>query len=194
MKQEIKIAVATKDTLSIDLLTPLQGDLKTLSDVNYKKLRDEILEDGFSFALHVWEDVTSANIYILDGHQRYQTLQKMRREKYSIPEIPVVFVEADDIDHAKRKVLAGTSQYGEFNQEGAEKFFKTFNSFDPNMFNKTLHIPQIDLSKFEFKPITTEEVKFTKKTGGGSKEISEDELGEFDHVCPKCSFHFNDPE
>lgn len=27
---------------------------------------------------------------------------------------------------------------------------------------------------------------------GGSKEITEDDIGEFEHVCPRCAFEFND--
>jgi len=193
-KKEVKIAVKSKDTLSIDLLTPLQGDLKILPDENYKKLKAEILEDGFSFALHVWEDLTTATIYILDGHQRYQTLNRMKKEKYSVPEVPVVFVEANDLDHAKKKVLAAASQYGEFNQQGAEKFFGTFTNFNPQMFNKTLNIPQVDVSKFIFVPMTTKEVTFTAKSGGGAKEFTKEDLGTFDHQCPKCNFSWNDNE
>lgn len=178
MKQNktIKIAVITKDTLSIDLLSPLQGDLKTLSKENYEKLKAEIIEDGFSFAIHVWEDVRENKIYILDGHQRYATLNKMKADGWSVPEIPIVFVDADNIEHAKKKLAAAASQYGQFNQLGAETFFKSFKKFDPADFTKRFHMPEINHEAFDFsKPDTGGEKKEVTFTAGeGSKKEAAD--------------------
>ena len=178
-KQTVKIAVNTKDTLSIDLLTPLQGDLKTLSKENYEKLKAEILTDGFSFAIHVWEDVVHNKIYILDGHQRHDTLRRMRKEGFVVPEVPVVFVDAIDMDNAKHKVAAAASQYGDFDQEGAEKFFGSFKELDMTSFTRQFNIPQVDHTAFKFEPLKKDEgptktVEFTAGAGGSDKPPKKD--------------------
>ena len=166
----IQIAVQLKDRLSIDLLKPLQGDLKVLSDENYAKLKAEILADGFSFAIHVWEDEAKNTIYILDGHQRYETLKRMKKEGYKVPEVPVVFVDAEDIEHAKRKLAAAASQYGTFNQDGAEKFFGSFKKFNPSDFTKRFNMPEINHGAFKFGKAEdkspAKEVSFTAGEGG----------------------------
>jgi len=120
--ETIKVECTGAGTLSIDQLEPMQGELKTLSNENFEKLKKEILTDGFSYPMAVWENNEDAKIYILDGHQRYAALQKMRKEGYSIPQVPIVFVNATDFKHAKRKLLAAASQYGDYNQEGFLKF------------------------------------------------------------------------
>lgn len=156
--ETIKIAVKTKDTLSIDLLTPLQGDLKILQNDNYEKLKNEILQDGFSFSIFVWENISDAKIYIIDGHQRYATLQRMKEEGYAIPQIPVVFVEADNLDHAKRKVLAAASQYGSFNQNGAEQFISSITNMSLHELQEKFVLPNINMEEihFDFQPINSE--------------------------------------
>ena len=155
MATDIKVSVRNKDVLAISLLENLQGTLKTLSDENYLKLKNEILEDGFSFAVHVFEDLESGKIYIIDGHQRITALKRMKDEGFNIPQIPVVFVEADNLDHAKRKVLAAASQYGNFNQSGAEQFIKTINGIDIDFLKQNWF--------FEFKKTTERfSIKITK--------------------------------
>lgn len=180
MKTEktIKIATHLKDRLSIELLKPLQGELKILTDENYKKLKAEIIEDGFSFAIHVWEDEKANKIYILDGHQRHETLKRMKAEGYKIPEVPVVFVEADDLEHAKRKLAAAASQYGTFNQDGAEQFFGSFKKFSPSEFTKRFNMPEINHGAFKFsKPEPKGEpkkVEFTAGEGGKKEKTPKD--------------------
>lgn len=141
--EEVKLAIKTRDTLGISLLENLQGDLKVLSAENYEKLKREILVDGFSFAVHVWENPVDGKIYITDGHQRVATLKKMSEEGYKIPQVPVVFIEADDLNHAKRKVLAAASQYGKFDQSGAEKFIQTIEGIDHAYLTTHFSMPDI---------------------------------------------------
>jgi ParB-like chromosome segregation protein Spo0J len=65
------------ELLDIDQLTPLQGGLKKLSDENFNKLRQSLVEKGFRFTVHVWE--SGGVIYIIDGHQRVHVMQQMRK-------------------------------------------------------------------------------------------------------------------
>jgi hypothetical protein len=102
-------------------LHEFQNGMKTLSDANYAKLRGEIEETGFSFAVHAWRD--KGKLFILDGHQRVACLKRMVQEGAvdKATEIPVVLVEAKNFKEAKRKCLAAASQFGEFNIEGLKK-------------------------------------------------------------------------
>lgn len=50
----------------------------------------------------------------LDGHQRIKALCSLREEGWDIPLLPVAFIEASDEADARKKLLAISSQYGEF--------------------------------------------------------------------------------
>ncbi len=133
-------------TLSIDLMTPLQGSLKTLSETNYKKLRAEIERDGFIEPVSLWENPGDAQIYILNGHQRVATLQRMKLDGFSIPQIPVNWVEAADVNEAKRKVLALASQYGEVTEDGFKEFASGID-FGLDDWKDFVAFPELDLDK-----------------------------------------------
>ncbi len=148
--EEIKIKVKTKDLLPLHFFSRLQGDLKILTNANYEKLKSEILSEGFCFAIHVWENKDDAKIYTLDGNQRIETLTRMKDEGYQIPQLPVVFIEAENINEAKKILLGGASQYGEFNQKGAEDFISTIEGVDIDYLNKNLALNNIDYENIEF--------------------------------------------
>jgi site-specific DNA-methyltransferase (adenine-specific) len=150
--ETIRIECTGAGTLALHMLTPLQGDLKTLSDENYKRLKFEILEEGFSFPVAVWENPQDAKIYICDGHQRVETLNRMKEDGYIIPQIPVVMVEAESLNQAKRKLLGAASQYGEYNQEGAEKFIQTIQGMDLTELGSKFIMPSIDFGLMNLTP------------------------------------------
>ena len=99
--EEIKIACRAANILPIDSIIEFQG-----------KLKKSILKNGFTAPIFIWED--AGDNKILDGHQRLATLIKMRQEGYDIPLLPVAYIYAEDETEARRKLLAITSQYGEF--------------------------------------------------------------------------------
>jgi DNA modification methylase len=122
---DVKINVKESISLPIEKLKPFQGELKKLSEENFNKLRNEILDDGFNFAFHVWK---SDNCYfILDGHQRHYVLTQLKKQGYNIDLVPCNVVEADDIESAKRKVLQAVSQYGKLTNEGYLEFTHDLN-------------------------------------------------------------------
>ena len=51
---------------------------------------------------------------VLDGHQRLRALQSLREDGWDMPLLPVAFIEASDESDARKKLLAISSQYGEF--------------------------------------------------------------------------------
>ena len=115
----ISIKCDTKDTLNIAEMTELQGNLKARNDVDYDKIKLSIIKYGFSFPFFVWK---SDKNYILDGHGRFETLCRMQKDGYLIPDVPVVFVEAKDLKEAKQKLLRLNSQYGKMTKESVLEF------------------------------------------------------------------------
>lgn len=111
-------------TLPIDRLIEFQGNLKRLTQQNREKLMASILEKGFIAPIFVWDD--AGEYRLLDGHQRLKTLLWMRERGWDIPMLPVDLIEADDEQDAKKKLLAITSQYGEFTTEGYAEFVNDF--------------------------------------------------------------------
>lgn len=112
---KIEIKCETDSSLRLEELMSFQGYLKVLAPKQFRKLRDSITENGFIAPVFVW--VFGEEKYILDGHQRVKVLEKMKKEGCEIPELPVVFIDAESRDDARRKLLAITSQYGKFNTE-----------------------------------------------------------------------------
>ena len=123
----IKIRCKAHQSISIEKIFPFQDDLKELSEVNYKKLKQEIINEGFSFPLFVWPKDGIYNL--VDGHQRFATLNKLKSEGYTIPDLPCAVIEASDINEAKRKILAATSSYGKIDDQGLYEFMEK-NSID----------------------------------------------------------------
>jgi hypothetical protein len=116
----IKNRILKTELLDIDRLTPFQGKLKTLDDKNFNKLRKSIIEEGFSFTVHVWENADV--IYIIDGHQRVSVLHQMRKQGIMIPPISCSFVSAKTYRDAKKLVLLAVSQYGKIQRDGFLEF------------------------------------------------------------------------
>ena len=142
-RQPIRIACEGADTLSLDRLTPLQRDLKRLSPANAARLRKEILELGFSEPISVWQ--SNGTTYILNGHQRVTVLKAMQAEGYTIPSLPVSRVDATDLEQARRKILALTSQYGEMTPDGLSDFLAETQLTLPEV-EASFRFPEIDMS------------------------------------------------
>lgn len=120
MTEKIIIRCKGSDVLSIDKILEFQGKLKKLTKENENKLRNAMLEKGFIAPFFVWDD--SGNRRLLDGHQRLKTLLNMQKDGFDIPELPVVYVDAENEKDAKEKLLLITSQYGEFELENLQQW------------------------------------------------------------------------
>lgn len=145
-KKEIKVTCEVKERMALSDLKPLQGELKILSKENLEKLKKSIKKHGFSFPLFVWNNPSDAQIYCLDGHQRINALKDLKKEGYSIPQLPVVFIEAKDEAQAKTKLLAVASQYGKFDKKGLMDFLDF--GMSPEEMVSTFEIPDFDVIDF----------------------------------------------
>lgn len=146
MPEQIKITVTGAETVPLAKLEPFQGDLKSLEKEQYEKLRATIKKMGFSFTVHVWRN--KGKNYIIDGHQRIKAVKMMvENEGVACPPIPVSLVKAKDFAEAKRKVLAGASQYGKVKDKGLFEFLQENDiPFDDVVAN--FDFPEIDFGDF----------------------------------------------
>ncbi len=119
-QQTLTIRITKTESVDIDNLEPFQGNLKTLSEVSYNKLRKVLIDEGFCFAMHVWQ--SGDIIYILDGHQRLSVMSMMRKSGYTIPPVTCNFISAKTFHEAKKLVLLAVSQYGKIDKKGLQEF------------------------------------------------------------------------
>lgn len=166
---EIKIACEGNTLVSLAELSNLQGELKTLSEADYVKLRNSITEFGFSFPVFFWQDKEGKK-WILDAHQRIRTLNKMQSEGWTIPKLPADPIYADNKTEAKKKLLLLNSRYGQMTDTGLADFLnEEDSSFLIEDVSDYLTFPELGFDKEE------------QNKGAGNKEPEEVE-------CPRC-FH-----
>lgn len=116
----IRITCKGAGTVPLEQVKGIQGNLKTINRKNLEKLKNRILKSGFNVPYHVWEH--DGQHYLLDGHQRTRALLELQAQGYAVPPLPYDNIEADNLQDAKDKLLAISSQYGEFTMEGLREF------------------------------------------------------------------------
>jgi hypothetical protein len=145
--KEIKITCRAAASLAIDKLEAFQGNLKTLNEKEYKKFRSAIKKHGFSFPVFVWK--SGQNHFIIDGHQRLNTVRQMIKEGYTLKDnaVPVDWIEAKNKKEAKEKILQAMSQYGKYTEESLYEFIQ-IEGLDFEEEKSKIALPQIDLEKY----------------------------------------------
>jgi len=102
-------------------LEPLQGEYKDLGKAEFKKLKAAIL-DSFKYPIFVWHDEIEEINYIIDGHQRHRVIMDTWPGGVNVP---VVYIDAGDINEAKLNLLQVDSDFGKRSQEGFDAFIAT---------------------------------------------------------------------
>lgn len=176
----IEISVQGASKVDINKLVPFQGELKTLGRDSYEKLRKNILEEGFSFTIHIWKN--KGKNYIIDGHQRLTALKLLVEEEgYKVPPIPVSIVKAKDFAQAKRKVLGGISSFGQYTEDSLFNYLKEIDMPHDNVV-KSFSFPEINELKleelFNHKLYSNEETKENKNqlVKSGSDNVKQIQL------------------
>ena len=121
---EIVIKCEAATTLPLNSLLEFQGDLKKLTKKNRDKLMNSIIKHGFIAPIFVW--CNDGKFMLLDGHQRLATLLYMQKEGWTIPDLPVALIEANNEKDAREKLLHITSAYGEFDEVELDKWLDDF--------------------------------------------------------------------
>lgn len=135
----VKIMCRTEELVKLSELSPFQGDLKKRTVKNIGALAASIKDEGLLMPFAVWrhDGVNS----LLDGHGRYAALMDMLADDQEIAEqyFPVIFIEADDEDGAKKTLLQITSQYGKVTRDGALKFCASIPMYKAPAINGFVH-------------------------------------------------------
>lgn len=191
-EKKIKIECKGAGELSLDEIEPFQGELKNLTDANYKKLKNEIIELGFSSPIHIWKK--GKKNFILDGHQRYTTLRRMRDSGYQLTKVPVVFVEAKTYKEASDKVLAFTSSYGEMTEDSLKNFIMESN-LNAKKSLANCNFPTVNIEKvirmINIPPVENIVPDESLMQGNMEPQEKKSEGKSFiTHICPECGHNF----
>jgi hypothetical protein len=187
MKQ-IKIVnkVTNCPTISWDIIKNYQfNQLKDNSNRDIKKLKNSIVKNGFISPFDCWKSKDD-KFYIFDGTGRNLALLELENEGVIIPDLPVLFVEAENIKEAKKYALQRSSKHGEITQSSLIDFVIDFevDEFE-QLKNDELNI--IDLN-FVNEDKFNEDIDFDKIN---SNEDREKQFIEQLVTCPHCEGKFN---
>jgi len=109
----MKITCKCNTTRNIKDLVIIQGDIKSMSKKDRKKLTNSLKKYGLMVPWIVWGNK------VMDGTQRTDIL--INNLNY-LGDVPVVEIEANSEDDARAKLLTITSQSGRFNLEELQIF------------------------------------------------------------------------
>jgi hypothetical protein len=126
---EVIINCDTGYTLPLNKIEHALIQLKKRKSNQIEHLKKSILQYGFSFPLFIWRSKENKNI-IIDGECRYLVLEKLQKSGYNIPPIPVSYIDAADLQSAKRKLLEVHAQYGFVTHEGMSHFVCDMGNYD----------------------------------------------------------------
>src|SRR6266508_4103395 len=145
MNSTVKINCKAAIEIALEDLTPLQGELKVLTDANFEKLKQSILRHGITFPFFIWQ--SEGENYILDGTQRDRVLKRMAEDGYEVPPLPCALIQAKDRKEAAEKILLISSQYGKMTNNSLETFLAD-NDLGFLELQGELELPAIDLEYF----------------------------------------------
>ena len=156
---ELKISEALAVLPKIDYreLNAFQGDFKTLSEVEFTKLRLNLFGDGaipqfeFFVPIMVWFEPKSKKPYILDGHQRINVIKACNGTPH---ELPYIEVKAKNKIEAKKKLALFNSQYGKITRDGWDSFM---HDVDLDFVRAFTTLEAFTLPPLEYEPVIINE-------------------------------------
>lgn len=118
----VKINCESTETLKLTDMTPFQGNLKKRTPQDILALKESILNEGLMMPFAVWKH--DDKNYLLDGHGRREALTSIALDNPNVlsMDFPVVYIEADTEDDARKALLQITSQYGKITKQGVKQF------------------------------------------------------------------------
>lgn len=135
----IKVMCQTTEVIRLGKLTPFQGDLKRRTDKDIEALADSIREEGLLMPFAVWKHKGVNNL--LDGHGRLAALTELAcyDNEIATQDFPVLFIEADTEEQARKSLLQITSSYGKITRDGVMHFCATIPEYHAPAINKFVH-------------------------------------------------------
>ena len=136
MQTYLRITCKVSDFLPVESIKEFQGNFKKRSKKEIEQIIISILKFGFSFPFFIW--YSEGQYWCLDGHGRILTLMEMKKHYYALdekerlyikkeppppmPDLPVVYIEAENEAEAKQKILRLNSTYGIIDIVGFQSF------------------------------------------------------------------------
>lgn len=153
----IKINCESSDTLKLTDMVPFQGKLKKRTDNDISELQESLKTEGLMMPFAIWKH--EGKCYLLDGHGRKEALIKLAVTDSDIlsNEWPVIYVNAETEDEARKALLQITSSYGKITKAGVKQFCVSIPNYKAPSINK--FIAKAEPSK---KPDTPTMPKSTK--------------------------------
>jgi len=182
----IRITCKGAETLLLETLFEFQPEeFKDLTKENFAALRHTILADGFQFVFQCWRDATGKT-WIIDGHQRKRVLKKLAEEGYTIPPLPVAWIEAESATKAAEALIRQNARYGMLDDGDQLAAFVAAHNVDWNAMLDSLgntglgelKIQEFDAGWMKDKEPPTEFQQF-------------DENIETEYQCPKCGYKWS---
>lgn len=174
-KEIIRIECTSASTLPLEKIIEFQGELKSLSEMNYARLKNSILELGFISPFHIWEK-HPGEYCCLDGTQRLRTLLSMKTEGYVIPDVPVTFIQAGSVKEAKKKLLSLASQYGKVEGQGLYQFMMD-SGLEFTEIKDSFTFPEINFDAFELEFIK-DNISNSDVSDGSPNDLQSKKLSE----------------
>lgn len=132
-------------------IQPLQSEtFKKITKTNMVKLKNSIRNNGFIQPFVVWE-ASDNKVWLLDGYHRILALReldeefKLNKSSIEIPDLlPAIFIEADTIQEAAKRVPLMSSQYATVQEAGMLDFANTYN-IDLEALKDEVSIPDLSM-------------------------------------------------
>ncbi len=159
-------------TIHYNQLEDLQGNFKSITEENLNKLKNSIIKHGIFLPKFVW--IENKHIWTVNGHQTIKALMSLEKDGYSIPEVPIIKIEADNKKDAIEKLIIINSRYGIINKD--TNIFDLYDLKDMELL-EIIEIPELSIDDI-FLP--------------NFQIVSEEEQSKLDQmkeiVCPKCGY------
>jgi DNA modification methylase len=115
----ISVNVAGNNTLPWAVLKGYERNtLKVAEGRDIKPLKAAMVNRGFNFPVYIWAD----HLYIIDGAGRMEALAALESDGYVIPDLPIVEIQAANMQEAKALVLQASSEHGRVSQASYNEF------------------------------------------------------------------------
>jgi hypothetical protein len=140
--ETIKITCEAKDFLSLEEIQEFQGTLKKHEQYDVDHIAESILKHGFFAPFFVWrrpDDTCSC----LDGHGRQLALTILESEGYTIPPLPVIYIDAESEAEAREKLIYINTISGQFSETGFKDLVKDLDNIDLSSYT----YPTLDMDK-----------------------------------------------
>ena len=132
----IKINCETSDELKLTDMVAFQGNLKKRTDEDISALQESLKTEGLMMPFAVWKH--EGKNYLLDGHGRKEALIRIATVEPELlnSEWPVIYVNADTEDEARKALLQITSSYGKITKAGVKQFCVSIPNYKAPAINK----------------------------------------------------------